>query len=163
MSMIPLDLSLPTQDAFYKALSAANAKGLTLTPADIRASVPVADDSHADANTRITLTPVPGSTKVYGPAEDFWYHRRSLTELLVDLEFGETLPHSDVAAQWPEGNIDNVTLATLNYKFESKFTADELIITELVRDADHVEIEVAMRDGNLALYGALTLIVTFLK
>jgi hypothetical protein len=42
---------------------------------------------HENANTRITLTPVGTSTKVFGPAADFWYHRRSLSELMADLGF----------------------------------------------------------------------------
>lgn len=159
--MFPLNLMLPPEDAFYAALSAINDRGLTITKSDVAYSDLAPDTTREDANTIITLTPVPGSRIVMGDPREQWYTRYSLTEVLAfqgyqdnTVKVGEQHP-----ADWTDAKA--AALAVLNNAAVAAIDTSRVQWAQSSRDDSGLVGSLTIVDGDLILLGSAVIEVTF--
>lgn len=162
-TLYPLDLSVPSKVAFYRALSAINSKALAITESDVQVLSIQDDSSHVGANTHCVLQPVAGSAVVMGPKEDYWYTRYSLADVLSFQGYHDNhvVVNNAVAEDWDESKSAAAALAAFNAVGKSTVPLVDVTWIELDRTDTQVVGTLTMIDGDLVLFGEAQVTANF--
>lgn len=163
LKKVPLDLTKDPTAAFYAALSLTNSNGILLTERDVAISDVVPDLTRPEANTRFTMTPLPGSNKVMGDPLTRWYWRWDMTDVMGTVGYHDNaISYTGVPAEWAAGLAHGKAVDMVNMTLNTTLTTDYTTWTEIHRDADQVVGVLSINDGVLTIFGEIEITVDML-
>lgn len=163
LQKVPLDLTKDPVAAFYEALSLTNNNGVLLTAKDLAISDVVADSTRVGANTRFTMTPLPGSTKVMGDPLDRWYWRWDMVDAMATMGYHDNkISYTGLPVDWAPGLVHGKAVDMVNLTLGTAFTTDYTTWTDVSRDADALVGILSINDGVLTIFGEIEITVDLL-